>query len=96
VIGAYTTDQATWIKPVKNQWGEQQPPTETEVRCRITRANRLVRDATGTEVTSSSQLLIETKPEPDDKFRFDDRDHVVIAIQEKKSFARSHWEVFLA
>lgn len=95
MFGNYTTDRVTRIQTPTNQWGERQTPVESEKKARITRKNRIVRDATGSEVTSSSQLLTTFQPELTDTFRFDGIDHTVIAIHEKRAYGNAGWEIFL-
>lgn len=97
MLDVYLIDRVVWLKTgPADAYGEPGDTTEEPVQARIDRRTRRVLDFGGEEVYAAGSVLMRQRPGHADRLRFDGRDHAILQVQDRRTFAASHYEVFVA
>jgi len=96
MINAYLMDTVTLMLPVKNDYNEITGWTESNIKARWTRKDRVVEITGGNQVVSTAQILIKNQTITNShRIKYGGVKYTIVDIKELKDFSNRGLEVFL-
>lgn len=89
MLDSYLTDSIVWVQSTGNdEFGDPLTPTSTTIKARVNWVTKLVTDFAGEQVLAAGHVDMKSKPSHADNLTISGVDHIIIRIEELKSYSR--------